>query len=565
MLRLLALLVLFGAPNASAQETAKEAPKAEAPKAEPPKAEAEAPKADAKKPTATDDDEDDGILAPIRSGPAATTVEPPKQKDLKVGLLPIVPLGDAGKTLGEQITAELGKALNESATVDVVALGIPPSSGGTAVDVAAAEQAKKNATDQLEKSRALLEKLQFGKAKRSFETAQQTLAKAAPVLQDTELLVESWLGLAEIAARQAQEPEAERCLAYVVSLDPERELDKKRFPALFVSAHQKVRNQLLSGPRGKVLVDESATGAAILLDARETNAAPVRLLEVLPGQHLVRASREGQPTWGIIVEVKPDAETVVSPGFLAKDRKGPIEDLLQNRFSADSATVIAAAAKAAGLKGAVVGAAAKMSGKVALQLIYVDAATAKTILLPEATFQIGLLDLSIEVLPPREKLEAALVASKPELVAADQAIALVEGARAGATAEVTEMKVRYDVRVSKAPPRSRLGDDDDDADDKKPATSALDDEGDRSVVSGKSGTRKRLDGDSDRLTEKPKESADPDAPITEQAWFMPTVIAGGIAAGIALLGGTGVALVAVGVLPDPRPTGGAEVNVLLPQ
>ena len=85
-------------------------------------AKADAKKTDSVRGGADDDDEDD-ILAPVRSAdekPASAV--PVKAKDLKVGFLPIVPIGDASKTLGDQLTSEVIKAFNESATVEVVAL-----------------------------------------------------------------------------------------------------------------------------------------------------------------------------------------------------------------------------------------------------------------------------------------------------------------------------------------------------------------------------------------------------------------------------------------------------------
>ena len=61
------------------------------------------------------------------------------------------------------------------------------------------------------------------------------------------------------------------------------------------------------------------------------------------------------------------------------------------------------------------------------------------------------------------------------------------------------------------------------------------------------------------------EAVDPDAPMTEQPWFWPTVLGGGAGALVLLAGGTYVTLVGADVLPDPRPASGAAIRVALPQ
>lgn len=532
---------------------------------------ADAPKADAKGARGgadDEDDEDDDILAPVRGdGDKGPTVVPVKAKDIKIGMLPLVPLGDAGKTLGDQLTGEVIKAFNESASVEVVALQMSSGGGGVSSDASAAEAAKKEGDDLLGKSQALLQKLNFGKAKKGFEMTLAAYEKAAPVLESTQPLAEAWLGLAEVAARQAQDDETRRCLMMVAALQPEQDLDKKRFPGLFQTAHRKARDGLLKGERAKIFVDETATGAVVVVDGRKadggkTTTAPARYAGLLPGFHLVQVLREGLPPWGAVVAVEAGAEATVSPGFLSKDKKGPGEDLAMNKLSPEAAATVAEAARAQSLKGAIVGVASKDGGKVPTQLVYVDAASGNVAILPQVTFQAALLDIGIESLKARARLEEVAGADKPELAAADADEALIEGARAGAGVQVSEVVVKYDVKVSKEAAASRVGGDDDE--DKVADPNATDEDGDRKIAEGKSGTRKTLDEEKDPYSKKDDGEVDPDAPITDQPWFLPTVVVGGIVAAVAILAGTGAGLVAAGVIPDPRPAEGAQVSVTLP-
>ncbi len=515
---------------------------------------------------AVEDDEDDDILAPVRGeGDRPATVVPVKAKDIKVGLLTLVPLGDSGKTLGDQLTGEITKAFNESASVEVVALQM--SSGtGVVSDASAAEAAKKEGDELLAKSQALLQKLQFGKAKKGYELAIAAYEKAAAVLETPDVLIDSWLGLAEVAARQAQDDETRRCLSIVVAFNPEKELDKKRFPGLFVTAHKKARDALLKGERSKIFVDETATGAKVFVDGRETTTAPARLTGLLPGHHLVRAVREGQPPWGSVVVVPSPAEgagaeVAVSPGFLAKDKKGPGEDLAQNKLSPEAAATVAEAARAQGLKGAVVGAAEKTGGKVLVQLVYVDAASGQVALLPQVTIQAALLDVGIESLKARTRLNELASAEKPELAAADGDEPLIEGARAGAGVQVTELAIKYDVKVSKDAPNARAVTG---ADDDEEKATDEDPDAERTVAESKTGKRKRLDEEKDRYSSKDDGEVDEDASFTSQPWFLPVVIGGGVVAAVVVLGATGAGLVAGGVIPDPRPANGAQVVVSVP-
>ena len=53
--------------------------------------------------------------------------------------------------------------------------------------------------------------------------------------------------------------------------------------------------------------------------------------------------------------------------------------------------------------------------------------------------------------------------------------------------------------------------------------------------------------------------------MTEQPWFLPTVIGASVVGVVALAAGTGVGLVAFKVIPDPRAASGAQVSVKLPE
>jgi hypothetical protein len=486
-----------------------------------------------------------------------------KERGVKVGLLPLVPVGEAGKPLADSLTTELAKAFNESAVAEVKALGLDAGPADRAGDADGALAARRSGDEALARGQKLLAKLQFGKAKKGFEAALSSYEKAASQLESPQPLIEAWLGLAEVAARQAQDDDVRRALSAVVSLNPELELDKKRFPGLFVTTHRKVRDQILKGGRATVVVDATATGAAVVIDGRPAKSAPARVTGLFPGPHLVRALREGLPPWGTVVAVEPGATGELSPGFLARGVRGPAEDLAQNKLSAEAAGVVAAAARKQGMKAALLGVVAKVDGRALVQLVYVDAASGKIAQLPPTTFSPSLLDVGIEALKARARMDELAEAEEAALADADETESLIEGARAGAAVTVAEVEFKYNVRVSREPPASRRVAADDEVERGEGDT---DEEGDRVVAEGKSGSRKTLDADDDPYANRKAAGnvVDDDAPLTARTWFMPTMIAVGVLGGVGVLAGTGAALVGAGVLPDPRPADGAAVRITLP-
>ncbi len=516
-----------------------------------PTGDAAAPPDDSKPAAAADDD----ILAPAKgTGTDDKKPEPaPSTKTIKVGLVPLVAVGDASKPLADEVTAALLKELGGGAVFDTVSLAVDAGATANSAQDLAASQAQTDATALLEKGKAFTDKLQFGKAKASYEQALVKLSTAAPVLADAALLFDAHVGLAEVAARQGQDEQANAELMLASVLIPERELDAKRFPAQFVRSQQKARVEAMAQPRGVVFVDQSGAGSAVQIDGRETALCPLKLLDVPVGTHLVRVLREGLPSYGTVITVAPGSEQTVSPGFLSVDGSSYADVLAQNRFDANALAQVQKALAAAGLKGAFVGVASKADGAVPVQLLYVDASGSSK--LPATTFQDGLLDVSIESLKVRERTEELVNAAKPAGAKGDIA-ELLAGAKAGAALHTAEVKLRYEFKAVQAERRSRV-------------TGAEAEDETRSVVSaGKTGKRQRMDDDADPYAETKQTQTviDEDATgITQQPWFLPVVIAGGVGAAVIVGGATVLGLVAFKVLPDPRPANQAEVHVTVPK
>jgi hypothetical protein len=167
-----------------------------------------------------------------------------------------------------------------------------------------------------------------------------------------------------------------------------------------------------------------------------------------------------------------------------------------------------------------------------------------------------------------------------------KAVTVLEGAKAGAAVVVSNVALKFDVAplppekktraIAGADDKDTAADDDEDAPKRasrapKKAAKVDDEDGSagdtRLVDSGKAGKSATFQDDEDPYAAQNKKKFvnDEDVPLTERGWFWPTVIGGSVAGVAVLTAGTLTTLVAVGVLPDPRPASGASISITLPK
>jgi tetratricopeptide (TPR) repeat protein len=508
--------------------------------------------------------DDDDILAPVGGAKPVDAAPLPK-----VGLVPLVPIGDTPRPLAEQVTQGMSKELSESFQIISLAIGGGGAKGKGAMNPFLGQDARKQADKLVASGASLLEQLQFGRAQKAYEKALESYAAGAATIDDVRPVLEAHLGLAEVYARQGQENLAKRHLSDVVRLNPEHELDASRFPPLFIATHQKVRAAVLQEAKAAVVVDRTATGARVTIDGREVGEAPVRVTGLPPGKHFVRVFGEGAGLFGAVVEVVPGGEQSVSPGFMALNAEGPTDILAQNRFSDAAAAQVAASARDAGIDVVLVGAASKTNIAVPTTVIVIDAKTGGVARVGPLNFDGDLLNVSIESLRVSEKIASL---RKKGGFGKDSGEPLIAGAKGAASIEMNEVGMRYDV---KAPPaearRARaIG-----ADEPAPKTAGRLEgggQGDSGRVVGGGDTRARKSLRDDQETgrfgattrRRSEYVPDEDVPLLAQPWFWPTAIAGGVVGTILLTGGALGGLVAAGAVPDPRDRAGMSVTVEVP-
>jgi len=397
------------------------------------------------------DDDDDDILVDDDE-----EVESAEEKK-KLGFVALIPVGDADRKLADQVSAGLKSEFEES--YELVPISLGGDEEGGAVDTTLGQAALAKAEKAAKRGGKLLGKLSFGKAKKAFQAALAQYEKAAPALTDITGVINVHLGLAEVAARQGDEEAAGEALATVARLNPEYNLDPARYPPLFVTTHAKVRDAALKEGRSTITVDHSGVGSAVFIDGREVGTAPVAVSGLPPGKHWVRIFREDAGLFGVIVEVGSGETETVSPGFFSASASGPIDLMARNRFSDGAVAKVAAAGKAAGVDVVVVGVVGKKRASVPAALVAVasDGSGAKR--LKRLDFDGDLLNVSIEALGAREKIQALYARGGWGKVGGD---ALLRGIKAGDAVEVAKVAMRYDVKALPKQRRSRLLNDDKD-------------------------------------------------------------------------------------------------------
>jgi tetratricopeptide (TPR) repeat protein len=505
------------------------------------------------------EDDDDDIL--VDEDEEVETSE----EQTKLGLATLVPVGDADKRLADQVAEGIKKELSEGYELVDIALGSDEETGAE-VDLSAGASAKEAADKQLAKAAKYLKKLNFGRAEKAFNKAIEGYEEAAAALTDVGPLLQAHLGIAEVAARQGEEDVARAALSAVVRLNPEHELDKSRFPPLFVSTHEEVRAEILKEKKASIVVDHSGVGAQVFVDGREVGTAPLKVIGLPPGKHLVRVFREDAGLHGELVEVGGGKSATVKPGFFSSKATGALDLLARNRFSDAAAKQVAELGKAAGVPIVLLGVVGKGKASVPAALVAVDVASGKAARMKTLDFDGDLLNLSIESLKAREKINELRAKGGYKSIGDAP---LLEGVKAGAAVEVAEVAMRYDVKATPRKPRGRrvVGDAEPEAGEEIEGTAGPIGAGGRAVLAagGSGATKSMRDDEEDPLERREKKRSDfvaeEDAPLTEQIWFWPTVIGGGVAGALALTGGTVIGLVALDILPDPRERTGMQVTV----
>ena len=238
-----------------------------------------------------------------------------------------------------------------------------------------------------------------------FDTAVAAFDRATAALERTDdpadilLIPDAYLAAAEALFRDGQEAAADVRLRRVVHFAPERRLDAGRYPPVFARAFSAAREAVLDLARTRVEII-AAKGDRIAFDGRPVGTSKVTLVDVLPGRHLVSATRADGASAVARVHAKTGRTVTVRlaatlddavADALAAVRSNGIEarhiERLVDRANRDGATRIVVGGLHPGTNG------------YAINTLLIDPTTAWVVRLAVAEVDLELLSIELDVEP----------------------------------------------------------------------------------------------------------------------------------------------------------------------
>ena len=390
------------------------------------------------------------------TGPGADALAAPavnaakKWKPVAVLAVPFVALPGAPEAGAGRLWAQV---LAELKTRPELAISEPAADAGdlafsAARSTADAERTQAQAREQVAKAAELGRKNKPAlQATALLKAVSLLLGKPLAVdQQGGALLADATQQMAAARMQSGNDEGGDEALADLVRRAPER-TPSGDYPPAFVRAFEAARQRVLSGPRGSLRVLAPAGAPVqVLLDGRPLGTAPVQLVEVPTGVHVVRAERAGE-AWAETVTLLAGAELLVQPrpGALAGGPTSELQaDLGKGQLDRPAATKAAKLARHAGAQAALVGAVAREQGGLAARSFLVLAKGDRVIPLSAMALDAEMLGASLEVLRLADDLVARL--ASPPL---ESPLPLPLGS---ASAEALEMP-----SVAAAPPAPEAG------------------------------------------------------------------------------------------------------------
>jgi tetratricopeptide (TPR) repeat protein len=276
--------------------------------------------------------------------------------------------------------------------------------------------------DAAEEARSLFAKAAEFEKKGKHARAAETLQKAIAMLTSRPLALDERGGrllsdaLVQLAVERAvagDEEGADKALAQLVRISPDRELAPADYPPAFLRQHEAVRKRLLAAPRGsvRVLAPQGPGETRVFLDGRPFTAAPLLIKNVIPGEHFVRVER-GDAAWAerVIAIAGASAQVAPQPGA-----EGPSAELagalMQDEFDR-AADIAARLTREAGAQAAVFGVAMRSGDSLLVKSFL--ARGDRVAGLPALTLNVELLGAAVELVKLADDLQAKMNAPPPE-------------------------------------------------------------------------------------------------------------------------------------------------------
>lgn len=236
-------------------------------------------------------------------------------------------------------------------------------------------------------------------AEEALQRALADFGAAAAAVEDVGEVADAWALLAAVQYGAGQDETAAESLARALALAPGRALPLAATSPLFAREVERVRQAVLSGPPGRLVVESTPAGAAVVVDGVPYGAAPVLVRDVPTGTHLWRVQLPSGEWVGGAVEVAAGREVrVVGAPVGGTPASRLVALLARNRVDAELVRAAREHAQAERADAVFLGAVRREGRQLALEVFLLEATSGELRRLPRATFDEDLLSASQQFL-----------------------------------------------------------------------------------------------------------------------------------------------------------------------
>lgn len=354
------------------------------------------------------------------------------QSRAKIYVLPYQPVnGGAPAEVGKQTTEIVKSELANLAEVELVtseAGDYEPTEGAqepatlsgpqrdaelaSAADLAARAKAAYDTAADLNRKTG---KADFRQAITLYNQAIAEYRKTFDALTDFGRLTDIYLQLAICNYRSGDPEKGDQNLTNLVRLNPGFELDETKFPPPFVQQFKELRKKVMTAQRGSIAVESDPAGSKVVLNGRELGSTPLRINELIRGEHYIRIEAPDGKVAVASVTVSPGREEAVristtGTKSVAAGPEGKVyEKLKANKIDSQARADLAAIGKKVGAGYVMFGGVAEIRGnyQVHSYLLQVDQGLMTDV--TPLTFDVDLLQASLEALKLSEDMKKRLV------------------------------------------------------------------------------------------------------------------------------------------------------------
>ena len=325
----------------------------------------------------------------------------------KLLILPYQPiLRSVAQNKVKQATEFLAKELGNTEGLQVIMGGVATSQDSDASLEQAMAHVK--AADEAEKAKNIPMAIELTRK------AIAEMEKNAAAVTDVAPYVDAHHRLARALMWTGADAKAKAAMETAARLSPNYELSSSEYSRMYRRWFVDIAKKIVRERPGELLVKSGLPGAAVKLDGREMDVAPVLIQRIVPGKHLITAQVDGVPPFGAVVTVKANKQTEFAANFkgvLGGVEVGDVTDAIaKNELPAKIVKKAVQAGKNVGAEFVVVGGLAKdrVGNDLNVHTFLVKVADAKIKALDPVDFDSEMLTAESDVIRVVRQVDAAV-------------------------------------------------------------------------------------------------------------------------------------------------------------